>query len=117
MPQPPTSSHPVFLHIPHPAPSHCQQLMSTSALGSVYGKKLGLNRTREVDENISRAQASRLRVRSVSEIPSPTSSPSIWVNIGEWVRSRSSRRYTRPGTTMRTGGGGGCMYAIRLGGG
>ena len=32
--------------------------MSTSALGSVYGKKLGLNRTREVEENISRANAS-----------------------------------------------------------
>ena len=47
MPQPPISIQPVFLHIAQPAPSHCQQLMSISALGSVYGKKLGRNRTRD----------------------------------------------------------------------
>ena len=47
MPQPPSSIQPVRLHIWQPAPSHCQQLMSISALGSVYGKKLGRNRTRD----------------------------------------------------------------------
>ena len=48
MPQPPSSIQPVCLHIWQPAPSHCQQLMSISALGSVYGKKLGRKRTRDV---------------------------------------------------------------------
>ena len=52
MPQPPISIHPVFLHMAQPMPSHCQQLRSISALGSVYGKKLGRNRTRAVGENI-----------------------------------------------------------------
>ena len=32
-----------------------------------------------------------------------TSRPSTWWNMGVWVMSES-RRYTRPGTTTRTGG-------------
>src|SRR3954452_13163516 len=100
MPQPRISIQPLFLHIEQPAPSHAQQLISTSALGSVYGKKLGRNRNREFSPNMSRANASNVPLRSDSEMPSPTTSPSICENIGVCVRSRSSRRYTRPGTTM-----------------
>src|SRR4029078_473065 len=88
---PPISFQPVCLHIAQPAPSHCQQLKSISALGSVYGKKLGRKRTREGGENICRAQASSVPFRSASEIPSPTTSASICVKAGEWVTSRSSR--------------------------
>ena len=48
--------------------------MSISALGSVYGKKLGRNRTRDVGVNISRTNASSVPLRSASEMPSPTTS-------------------------------------------
>ena len=76
----------------HPAPAQKTQPMITSALGSVYGKKLGRNRTRALGENISRAKVVSVPLSAASEIPSPTASPSIWVNIGVCVRSRSSRR-------------------------
>ena len=46
MPLPRISIQPVLLHIAQPEPLHLMQRMSTSALGSVYGKKLGRNRTR-----------------------------------------------------------------------
>ena len=60
MPQPPSSIQPVFLHIAQPAPSHCQQLMSISALGSVYGKKLGRNRdARRRREHLAREREQR----------------------------------------------------------
>src|SRR3954471_16547440 len=104
IPQPRISIQPLFLHIEQPSPPHAQQLMSTSALGSVYGKKLGRNRSRELPPNISRANASSVPLRSASEIPSPTTSPSSCVKFGVCVRSRSSLRYTLPGTTIRTGG-------------
>ena len=45
MPQPSTSIQPVRLQIAQPAPPHDRQPMNTSALGSVYGKKLGRNIT------------------------------------------------------------------------
>ena len=41
MPLPRISIQPVRLHSGQPAPLHLKQRMSTSALGSVYGKKLG----------------------------------------------------------------------------
>src|SRR5258707_831562 len=85
MPQPRISIQPLFLHIEQPAPSHAQQLMSTSALGSVYGKKLGRNRSRDASPNMSRANASSVPLRSDSEIPSPTTSPPICENIGEGI--------------------------------
>ena len=78
--------------------------MSISALGSVYGKKLGRSRT-FTSPNSSRSIASNVPFRSASVMPSPTTSPSNCWNIGVWLRSRLSRRYTRPGTMMRTGGG------------
>ncbi len=37
-------------------------------------------------------------------MPSSTASPSIWWKVGVWVASGVSRRYTRPGDTMYTGG-------------
>ncbi len=37
-------------------------------------------------------------------IPSSTASPSAWWNVGVWVASGVSRRYTRPSETMYTGG-------------
>ena len=37
-------------------------------------------------------------------MPSSTTRPSIWWNIGEWVASASSLRKTRPGARMRMGG-------------
>ena len=43
IPEPNTSSQPVFEQIRHPFPLHITQRISTSALGSVNGKKLGLN--------------------------------------------------------------------------
>src|SRR5207244_5054478 len=92
IPQPPSSIHPVFLHIGQPLPPHCQQLRSISALGSVYGKKLGLNLMRDASENICCANASSVPLRSASDRPSPTASPSICPKAGECVRSRSSRR-------------------------
>src|SRR3954451_16136904 len=82
MPQPRISIQPLFLHIEQPPPLQDQQLMSTSALGSVYGKKLGRTRRRYSPPNMSRAKASNVPLRSVSEIPSPTTSPSSWENIG-----------------------------------
>ena len=41
MPAPRISSQPVFLQTLHPFPLQMTQAMSTSALGSVNGKKLG----------------------------------------------------------------------------
>ena len=60
MPLPRISSQPVCLHIAQPAPSHAAQLMSTSALGSVYGKKLGRKRTRALGaEQLAREREQR----------------------------------------------------------
>ena len=75
MPQPPSSIQPVFLHIAQPAPSHCQQLMSISALGSVYGKKLGRNRTRDARrEHLAREREQRALRDRRARCPSPTAS-------------------------------------------
>ncbi len=41
MPDPRISSQPVCLHTRQPSPPHITQVTSTSALGSVNGKKLG----------------------------------------------------------------------------
>ncbi len=45
MPAPRISSQPVFLQTRHPLPRQITQAISTSALGSVKGKKLGRRRT------------------------------------------------------------------------
>ena len=37
-------------------------------------------------------------------MPLSTTMPSSWWNMGEWVASASSLRYTRPGAMMRMGG-------------
>src|SRR4051812_33322277 len=44
IPEPSTSSHPVFLHTRHPLPPHFTHEISTSADGSVNGKNDGRNR-------------------------------------------------------------------------
>src|SRR5688572_22645677 len=70
-----------------PVPPHDPQLMSHSALGSVYGKKLGRKRTWRSSPKSSRTNANSVPFRSASETSSPTTNPSTCVNIGVWVRS------------------------------
>jgi len=56
------------------------------------GRRVLRNRSRDRSPNMSRANASSVPLRSDKEMPSPTTSPSSWENIGVCVRSRSSRR-------------------------
>ena len=42
-------------------------------------------------------------LRSAMVMPLSTTNPSIWWNMGEWVASTSSLRYTRPAEIMRMG--------------
>ena len=42
--------------------------------------------------------------RSPMVMPSATTRPSIWWNMGEWVASASSLRNTRPGASIHRGG-------------
>ena len=77
MPLPRISIQPVRLHIGQPAPRHRMQRMSTSALGSVYGKKLGRNRTVLALAEQRRAPSTvSVPLRSASVIFGPTTSPS-----------------------------------------
>ena len=66
--------------------------MKTSALGSVYGKKLGRNMTFVSGSKSCRRKHSSVPFRSAIVTSSPTSSPSTCWNMGEWVRSGVSRR-------------------------
>ncbi len=91
MPEPRISIQPEREHTPQPAPSQKMQLTSTSAEGSVNGKKLGRKRTATRSEKSARRNVSRVALRWPKVIPSSTSSPSIWWNIGEWRRSESRR--------------------------
>ena len=68
------------------------------------GKNEGRKRMVERGPNISRAKSSSVALRSAMVMCRSTASPSTWWNIGEWVESARSRRYTLPGMMMRTGG-------------
>src|SRR3990167_9826117 len=89
MPHPRISSQPVFLHTLHPFPPQIRHAMSTSALGSVNGKKLGLNLTPTPSPKTSLTNSVSTPFRSPKVTPSSTRSPSIWWNIGVWDISLS----------------------------
>ena len=92
MPLPPISIQPVRLHIEQPPPKQDWHPTNTSALGSVYGKKLGLNMIGVVGAKNSRAKLRSVPLRSAIVTDSPTTSASTCWNIGVCVRSRLSRR-------------------------
>ena len=64
MPEPRISSHPVALQMRQPAPLQPKQRTSTSAEGSVNGKKDGRKRIRLSAPNSSRANSSSVPLRS-----------------------------------------------------
>ena len=82
MPQPRISTQPVVLHtrqgspLMWPLPPHMQQLMSTSAEGSVKGKKLGRKRTSVWPPNTERTKAVRVPRRWAMLMFWPTTRPS-----------------------------------------
>lgn len=86
-----TSSQPVCLHTRQPLPLQITHWMSTSAEGSVKGKKDGRKRTSSCFSKKARRNSSMVPLRSAKLTPSSTSRPSTWWNIGEWVRSESQR--------------------------
>ena len=65
--------------------------MSTSALGSVKGKKLGRNLTLVRSPKVSLTNWMITDLRFPKVIPLSTSRPSIWWNIGVWETSLSQR--------------------------
>ena len=89
MPQPPHSTQPAppFLSANH---------TSTSADGSVNGKKCGRIRVRASGPNSARANASSVPRRCAMDRPRSTARPSTWWKTGVWVASSSSVRKVRP---------------------
>ena len=79
------------------------QRISTSADGSVNGKKLGRKRSGFPSPNIIRQNSVSNPFRSAIVVLLSTANPSTWWNIGLWVTSES-QRYTAPGAITRTGG-------------
>ena len=67
--------------------------------GEVVGAEAG-DGLRAVD---FRMTAFSVPLRSAMVMPLSTTNPSIWWNMGEWVASTSSLRYTRPAEIMRMG--------------
>ncbi len=66
--------------------------MSTSADGSVNGKKLGRKRTgRSATPKKARQKSMMQPLRWPICVVSSTTSPSTWWNIGVWVMSESQR--------------------------
>ena len=78
--------------------------MSTSAEGSVNGKKLGRKRILSFSPNSRRRKYSSVPLRWAKVTPSSTTRPSTWKNMGRWVGSGTSRRKTLPGMMIRMGG-------------
>ena len=76
IPQPPISSQPVPLHIRHPLPRHWTQPISTSADGSVKGKKLGRKRTSKSSPNIRETKSLNAPFISPKVMPLSTTRPS-----------------------------------------
>ena len=89
MPQPPHSTQPG-------PPFLFGNQTSTSADGSVNGKKCGRNRVRAVGPNSERANASSVPRRWAIVSPRSTARPSTWWKTGVWVESSSSVRNVRP---------------------
>ena len=102
-PAPRTSIQPVPLQSLQPLPPHWKQDTSTSTEGSVNGKYEGLNRVLVYSPKIFFTNTSSMPWRSQSVMPSSTTSPSIWENMGECVAS-SSERKTLPGEMIFIGG-------------
>src|SRR2546428_11227235 len=109
MPAPITSIHPVPLQTRQPDPSQKTHDTSTSAPGSTNGKKLGRSRVFVFSPKNLLWNRSSVPFRSANVMPSSTTRHSTWWNIGEWVGSNASRRNTRPGQMIRTGG---CLFFI-----
>src|SRR6201993_657796 len=111
IPHPSTSIHPVCLHGRHgstprfPLPPQIKQVTYSSALGSVNGKNEGRKCVFTLDPNRAFMAGSRVPLRSPNVMLLSTASPSVWLNIGEWLASGGSLRCTVPGITMRIGGG------------
>ena len=80
------------VHARHPPPPHRKQSTSTSAEGSVNGKNDGRNRILERGPNISCAKRLSVPLRSAIVTSRSTARPSTCWNIGECVRSATSRR-------------------------
>ncbi len=91
MPQPRISSQPDPLHTRQPDPPQMTQRMSTSADGSVNGKKLGRNRSGFPGPNIIPQNSVRSPLRSAIVMSRSTAKPSTWWNMGLWVMSESQR--------------------------
>ena len=101
-PQPPHSIQPSPRQVRQASestPRQTKQRRSTSADGSVNGKYDGRNRVAMPSPNIRAAKWSRVPLRWAMVMPSSTTRPSTWWNIGLWVASYSSVRKTRPGQT------------------
>src|SRR2546427_753633 len=92
MPEPRISSQPPCLQSRQPSPRQTKHSTSTSAEGSVNGKKDGRKRMRERGPNISRANSSSVPLRSAMVMPRSTASPSTWWNIGECDMSAAARQ-------------------------
>ena len=89
------SSQPECLQERQPLPPQSSQLTSTSMLGSVNGKKCGRTRMSRSPPKNSRVKCATVPLRSARVMPSSTTRPSTWWNIGVCVASES-RRYTLP---------------------
>src|SRR5580765_1102597 len=110
MPQPRISIQPVCLHGRQgseprlPLPPQIKQDTIISALGSVKGKNDGRKLVFTLDPNSAFMAWSSVPFKSQKVMFVSTARPSIWWNIGEWLASGGSLRWTVPGITMRTGG-------------
>ena len=76
IPQPMISSHPFRPHVEQPFPRQAAQAMSTSADGSVNGKKCGRNRVFVFGPKSCFRHTSTTPLRSANEVRSSTRSPS-----------------------------------------
>ena len=119
MPEPPISSQPVPLHSRQVEragrlPWQRKHEASTSAEGSVKGKKLGRRRIPVSGPKKRWTKAMSVAFRSSKLTFLSTCRPSHCGNIGVWVAS-SSRRKTLPGAMIFTGGGPASMVRICTG--
>src|SRR3989338_567875 len=109
MPAPSISSHPLPPHTLHPFPLQRLQEISTSALGSVKGKKEGLRRILVSGPKYVLAKRESTPLRCPKFTPSHavlplTISPSIWWNMKECRASTVSGLNTLPGAIILMGG-------------
>ena len=81
------------------AAAHEAAQVDLGADGSVNGKYDGRNRVVIPSPNSAAAKWSSVPLRCAMVMPSSTTRPSTWWNIGLCVASYSSVRKTRPGQT------------------